>query len=177
MFQKEYDSYGASWADKQLGPILGLRPTHGAGWMGGDDPGIGEDAPPTPTKEEASSLPPVPPHGDGEDELVSELPYKQSYYTAHQEGITLTQAHPWWEKELLGGEGGDTPCAGPEEKSDEEGNLPEWRDPPPQEHRRSGCSTNAPETLTLTQAHAMMFEGSSEGGPSLARRKWASTSR
>ena len=56
-------TYGTGWADKQLGPVLGLQPTHDAGVMGGDGPWVGTEAPPTPTKEESTSRPIGPPQG------------------------------------------------------------------------------------------------------------------
>ena len=79
--------YRKGWVDKQLGPTLGLQPTHHAGILGEEGPWLDTGAPPTPTGEEADGItPPLPgndPHAYGAEQ----------HQGSTEEGMTLTQAH------------------------------------------------------------------------------------
>ena len=85
--------------------------------MGADDEGVGEGAPPTPRT--GHTPPPTPPEdpGEGSDRALT------------GEGMTLTQAYEWWDKEdaCPGEAQGEAPQAGTTEALDTGG---EASDPP-----------------------------------------------
>ena len=73
------------WSDSYLGPVLRLEPSHQASVMGadGEEDSTSGVAPPTPI---SGHTPPA-------------TPLREEKGTLHglEEGMTLTQAHSWWE--------------------------------------------------------------------------------